>query len=210
MKKFSKWCLCLAVALSGASIQLQAAQTERLLTFALTGFRQDEDALGNPKAIPFRASTRDVLEEIELATGASVTNGILLMVESLDDTNAPIQIVARKGTSDFIVTDLFTFTYGEAVSTDLGTRGTFYAIDQIEFSTLNVDTNGLTLQFQGFTKETQATVTKRLGTTPVEFVTKTFNTIGNGELRFIDSFFGPVKGTVKLGAPKLVPSPATF
>ena len=209
MKSITKWILCFAIASSVASFKLDAAQTERLITFSLTGFRQDEDAFGNPKAVPFRVATRDILEEIQLATGVPVTNGVLVMVESLDDTNAPIQVVARKGTDQFDVTDLFTFIYGESVTTDLGTRGTFYAIDQIGFSSLNVDTNGYEIQFQGFTRESQALVTRRLGTASIPFLARNLTTTGNGELRFLDNvLFGPLKGTIRIGAPKLAATPA--
>jgi hypothetical protein len=216
MKMFNKLILTLA-AISFASFNVEAAQTERAINFALTGFVQTNNLVG-PVVSPFRVTTRDILVEIGLTTGQDFTFGSLLLVESVDDTNIPPKVVARKLTNQldvseffpFMATESFPFQYGEAVATETATRGTFYGIDHFEFSTLAADTNGFALEFQGFSRETLVAVTKFIGTTPVPLISGNLRSDGNGEMRFLDdlgtnSFFGPVKGNIRIGPPKLVP-----
>ncbi|MEO6183804.1 MAG: hypothetical protein ABIP71_12030 [Verrucomicrobiota bacterium] len=211
MKTAHKFLFCLASVLSLTALRTEAAQSERLLTISLSGFFQDQDVFGNDKAFPFRATTKDFLEEISIATGGlDFTNGLLVVIESLTDTNLPSQIVARKGINQVDVTDLFTVENGEDVHTSKYVANsfrsaTFYAIDQFKFETMSVDTNGVSLDMQLFSKETQRVLAKAIGTTRFDVISSTIASDGNGELHSGGALVGPVKGTIKIGAPRFVP-----
>lgn len=211
--------LCFVCAVCAASINIDAAQIERPITFALTGFAQSTNRLGDSKAVPFRFTTKDVLFEIGLATQQDFTGGALIWIESLDDTNAPLRIVVRKGGSEL---DLYgtnvTFNFfdvvgaEEAVVTERFLRGTlkgrtFYAIDQFVFSTLGATNDGRDLTLQGFSKESQAAYTKTLGGTVFTGFSSSLTSDVNGELSDAIGLLGPVKGRIKVGSPKFVPTP---
>ena len=219
MKIITRLLICFACVLCAGSINVSAAQIERPITFALTGFVQSTNRLGDPKAAPFRFTTKDVLVEISLATQQDFTDGALIWIEPLDDTNAPLRIVARKGSSEL---DLYgtnvTFNFfdvvgaEEAVVTERFLRGTlrsrtFYAIDQFVFSTLGATNDGRDLILQGFSKESQAAYTKTLGGTVFTGFSSGLTSDVNGELSDAIGLLGPVKGKIRIGLPKFVPSP---
>jgi hypothetical protein len=217
MKTITKWLLCVAVVLSAAALKLQAAQTERLVTFALTGYVQTNNSIGDPLALAFRATTKEVLEEISLTTGQDFNNGVLLLIESLDDTNAAAQFVARKViarvTNELDVTELFPFSFGDEVATlrysgDTLKNATFYAIDDFAFDTLAVTNAGIVLDLQGFSKQTEIAFTKTVGASTFSGFAANLTSDVNGELRDAIGLIGPVKGKLKIGPPKFVASPS--
>src|SRR3954451_3261154 len=113
MKTAIKFLLCMTCAF-WIPASIHAEQSERTLTFALSGFLQGDDSQGNDKAVPFRYTTKDVLIEIGFFEGGlDLTNGTLLLIDSLTDTNIPTKIVARKGATEVDVTDLFEISQGE-------------------------------------------------------------------------------------------------
>ena len=210
MKTAQKLLFGFATILSLASMQVEAAQSERLLNIALSGFFQDQDLLGNDKAVPFRATTKDFLEEISIATGGDYTNGLLVVVNSIPETNAPAQIFARKGSNQVDVSDLFNIINGDEVHTSRYVTNsfrsaTFYAIDQFKFETMKLDTNGVKLDMQVFTKEMQVVQAKMIGTNHLNVVSASLASDGNGELHDAGGLVGPIKGTIRIGVPKFVP-----
>lgn len=213
MKKTHKILFCLATVLLLTAVRTEAAQSERLITIMLGGFFQDQDLLGNDKASPFRATTKDFLEEISVAKGGlDFTNGVLLIIESITDTNLPSQIVARKGSNQVDVTDFFKVRNGADVHTSKYVTNSFksaifYAIDQFEFETQSADPNGVKLEMQLNSKETQKALVAIIGTNRFNVVSSTIMSDGNGELRsgVHDDLVGPVKGMIKVGIPKFVP-----
>ena len=108
MKTITKLSFCVAVALCVTTLKIQAATSERLLTIALSGFDQFVDQnTGDDVAVPFRLTTKDILARITDATGTNVDGAVLVVIDSLDDTNAMSQIVARTATFQLDVTDFF-------------------------------------------------------------------------------------------------------
>lgn len=209
MKTSIKFLLCIACVL-GVPGKIKAAQSERTITFALSGFLQGDDGFGNDKALPFRYTTKDVLLEIGFFKGMDFTNGTLLLIDSLTDTNAGSKIVARKGFNEVEVTDLFQINQGEEVHSsryiaDVFKSATIYSIDFLEFQTLNTDTNGLALQMQLFGKETQTALSKLVGPDRFNVVSANLAFDGNGEIFDQFGLIGPLKGKVKIGSPKFVP-----
>lgn len=193
--------------------EVRAAQSEQTITFAVKGFIQGQDSRGNDKAIPFRFTTKDVLLEISAFEGGiDLTNGKLVLINSIDDTNAASRIVARKGTTEVDVTDLFVIDQGDEVHTskyvnDVFKNATIYSVDSVEFQTLDLDTNGLALEMQTFTKESQRAVTKKLGPDRFSVVSSSLSFDGNGEIFDQFGLLGPLKGKVKISAPKIVATP---
>jgi hypothetical protein len=222
MKNFSKWFFCTAIGVTATSFQVHAAQIERPMNFALKGFIQRTNLLGDFVASPFRLTTKDILLEIGIATQQDFTGGVLLWIESLDDTNAPARIVARKVlngiTNQLDVADTNGFSFflvepgEEAVITDRFVGATlkssvFYAIDQFQFSTLDVTNDGRELILQGFTKETLSAYTKIVqGNTFAGFASNLSSDV-NGEYRDAIGLLGPVIGKFKIGWPKYVATP---
>jgi hypothetical protein len=213
MKTIIKLGLCVAIAASLSTFKAAAATSERLLTFTLSGFYQT-NGLSGEVAAPFRATTKDIVAELAATLGTNLTNGALLVIDSLDDTNVLTKIVARSKTktetNEVDVTEFFQFDQGEAVATtkyvtNVLKSATFYAIDHFQFSTLGTDTNGFELKFQGLTKESQRASVKPIGVDKREVISSTIKSDGTGEFRFVDVLFGPVKGSVAIGAPKFFP-----
>ena len=196
--------------------KVRAAQSEQTITFALSGFIQGQDSRGNDKALPFRYTTKDVLTEIgAFEGGIDLSNGKLVLINSIDDTNIASRIVVRKGTSEVDVTDLFVIDQGEEVHTsryvnDVFRNATIYSVDSVQFQTLDSDTNGLALELQTFTKESQRAITKKIGSDRLGVVSSSLSFDGNGELFDQFGFLGPLKGKVKIGAPKFVPTPVVI
>ena len=217
MNSITKISFFVAAALCVTAFKIQAATSERLLTIALSGFDQFVDQnTGDDIAVPFRLTTRDVLERITDATGTNVDSAVLIVIDSLDNTNALTQIVARTATFQLDVTDFFPISQGEFVRTvkfaGNNFRGaTYYAIDQFQFSAVTStpgDTNGIDLTLQGFTTETQRVLTKNIGHIRQVVTSSTLKSEGNGELMdFVSTnrFVSPFKGTVKIGAAKFFP-----
>ena len=204
----TKLICCIAIALFLSTFRTQAASAERKLTLTLSGFFQDESGFGDEVAVPFRITTKDVLEEISLATGSNVTDGVLLVIESIGEENSSTRIVARTSTVELDVTEFFKIDQGNDVRTtkysgDALKSATFYAVDQFLFSTLSA--NGVELKLQGFTKETQKTAAKKIGTDQFSVVSTSTKSDGNGELRSFDGSIAPVKGSITVGSPKFVP-----
>ncbi len=208
-----KLTFCLAIGLSFATFKAQAAVSERLLTLTLSGLLQEFDNFGDEIAIPFRVTTRDILEEISIHSGQNVRNGVLVVVDSIDDANATRQIVARRSFNDLggelNVTDLFLIDQGADVRTarysgNALRSATFYAIDLIQFSTL-FESDGITLTFQGFSRENQRVTVQRIGNNRVTVTSSNLTSDGNGELESGNGFIGPVKGNIKIGVPKFFP-----
>ncbi len=203
--------LCLISALCLSALTLQAARSERVLTIAFSGFYQGTNRFGDDLAIPFRSTTKDFLDEISFTTGQNFKGGALLMVESLDDTNAPTQIVARKGTNELEVSEFFQFTKNDNfVFTETFFRGatssqTFYAIDNFFFSTLAADPEGLEVTFKSFSQDTSRFFATRIGGQLYNVVSTSLRTDGVGELSSGGSFTGPIRGYNSIGAPKFYP-----
>lgn len=209
--KTLKLFLCIACAFS-ITARIHAEQSERSLTLKLSGYFQGEDTSGNDKAVPFRFTTKEVLNELSFFTGVDLRGGMLLIIDSITDTNVASQIVVRKGTDQVDVTDLFDIDQGGAVYSsklvaDVLKSATLYSIDFFQFQTLNTDTNGLDLQLQLFSRESQRALVKRIGGNQFDVVSSTLAFDGNGELRDQFGLFAPVKGTVKIGSPKYVATP---
>lgn len=196
---------------------IHAATSERLLTITLTGFDQFvSETTGDDVALPFRATTKDFLFQITDATGINVDGGVLVVIDSLSETNVLTKIVARTAAGDLDVTDFFPISQGQPVQTakfvgnDLRSA-TFYAIDQFQFNSVTEapgDTNGIDFTLQGFTKETQRVINKNIGGVSSAVTTSSLKSDGNGELLdFVSTnvFLSPFKGTVKIGPPKFFP-----
>jgi hypothetical protein len=188
-----------------------------MISFALSGFLQDFDLNDNPKAVPARLTTKGVLEEISYATGQDFTNGVLLLIESLDDINAPSQIVARKVTdgvtNQLDVSDFFDVTFGEAVTSERVsgatlTGATFYAIDHFLLNTLAFTNGGFAVDLQGFSRDTQTAFTKNVGGTTFNGFASKLSSDVNGEVSDSIGLLAPVKGKFMIGAPKFVAGPA--
>jgi hypothetical protein len=216
MKEISKWLLCAAMVAGAVATKVRAAQSEQTITFALSGFIQGKDSRENDKALPFRYTTKDVLTEIGFFEGGiDLTNGKLVLINSIDDTNVASRIVARKGTTEVDVTDLFVIDQGEEVHTsryvsDVFRNATIYSVDSVQFQTLDLDTNGLALEMQTFSKESQHAVTKKIGIDRFSVVSSSLSFDGNGELFDQFGLLGPLKGKVKIGAPKFVATPTVI
>lgn len=214
MKNISQWLLCAALVAGATATQVRAAQSEQTITFALSGFIQGKDSHENDKALPFRYTTKDVLTEIGFFEGGiDLTNGKLVLINSIDDTNVASRIVARKGSTEVDVTDLFVIDQGEEVHTskyvnDVFRNATIYSVDSVQFQTLDSDTNGLALELQTFSKESQRAITKKIGIDRFSVVSSSLSFDGNGELFDQFGLLGPLKGKVKIGAPKFVATPA--
>lgn len=209
MKTAIKFLLCVVSAFALAT-QTRAAQSERTISFALSGFLQGVDSFGNDKALPFRYTTKDVLLEIGFVEGKDFTNGTLLLIDSLTDTNIPSRIVARKGATESDVSDLFQINQGEGIQSsrffgNVFKNATIYSIDFLEFQTLNFDTNGLALQMQLFSKESQVASSRLVGANRFEVISASLAFDGNGEISDQFGLLGPLKGTVRIGLPKFVP-----
>lgn len=195
----------------GFIARIEAAQSERTISFALSGFLQGQDLQGNDKAIPFRYTTKDVLLEIGFFEGGlDFTNGSLLLIDSLTETNVPSRIIARKGTNEVDVSGLFQINQGEGIQssrfvTNTLKSATIYSIDFLEFQTLSFDTNGLALQMQLFAKETQRALIARAGINRFDVISASLAFDGNGEISDQFGLLGPLKGTVRIGLPKFVP-----
>ena len=210
----TKLSLCIAIFTCVTATKLSAATSERLLTFTLSGYFQDfNPRTGDDVAVPFRITTRDILEEISLSTGTNVMGGVLVVVDSLDDTNALTQIYARPSLNQIVgeinVTDLFDIQQSGDVRSTRFSRNvfksaTFYAIDSFLFSTI-VDDVGLELLFQGLSRETQAASTRTIGGFRRSVVSANMKSDGNGELFSGNGFIGPIKGSIKIGPPKFYP-----
>ncbi len=214
MKTIIKLGFCIAIAFCLSTFETHAVTTERLLTFTLSGFFQSRDTFGNELAAPFRSTTKDIVSEIAATVGTNLTNGVLIVVDSIDDTNILTKIIARSKTTtrtnEVDATQFFQFDQGEGVAstkyvTNVLKSATFYAIDHFQFSTLVTDTNGYELSFQGFSKESQLSSVKTIGINKREVISSNVKSDGNGEFRFVDSLFGPVKGSIKIGTPKFIP-----
>ena len=208
MKMITKACCCITFALLLSTSGTEAATAERNLTVTLSGFFQDQSPSGDEAAFPFRITTKDILEEITLATGTNVNGGVLLLIESLDSENGESRIIARSQTTEVGVTDFFEINQGSDVRTtkfagNVFKSAIFYAIDQFTFSTLAE--NGLELKVQGFTKETQSAGLKKIGADKINVVSASTKSDGSGELQSADGFIGPVKGSIALSAPKFFP-----
>jgi len=204
----TKACCCITFALLLSTFGTEAATSERSLSLALSGFFQDETALGDEVTVPFRVTTRDILEEISIATGTNVTDGVLLVIESLDEEGGAARIVARSQTAEVDATDFFELNQGSDVRTtkfsgNTFKSATFSAVDQFVFSTLSV--NGIELKVQTFTQESQRAGVKKVGANQFNVVVTSTKSDGNGELRSSSGFIGPVKGSIKIGSPKFVP-----
>ncbi|MEO6035709.1 MAG: hypothetical protein ABIQ35_10680 [Verrucomicrobiota bacterium] len=152
MKPILQSCCWAAAALLAFSCDLSAATSERLLSITLTGVDQFVDqTTGDDVAIPFRITNRDILARITDATGTNVDNALLVVIDSLDDTNILTQIVARTAFFQVDVTDFFPIDQGESVRTvkyaGNNFRGaTYFAIDHFQFSAVVSspgDTNGI-------------------------------------------------------------------
>ncbi|MEP6662191.1 MAG: hypothetical protein ABJC04_00885 [Verrucomicrobiota bacterium] len=192
---------------SAGLLQAQAVQSERLLSFTMSGFYQGTTIGGAEQAIPFRLNTRDILDEISLTTGQDFSRGLLLIIEDLD-SETPMKIVARNGANQLDVTAYFEIEQGPDVRTTryLASNfasATFYAIDKFLFSTINGE-EGLYLNFQGLTKESQRTGRATINRVRYEVVTSIFCTDGVAELDAGSGFIGPIKGTIRTLAEKFV------
>lgn len=218
MKTISRLSVCVVTALCLTAFTIHAApRSERLLTLTLTGFDQFvNQTTGNDVAVPFRATTKDFLFQITDATGTNVDGGVLVVIDSLDETNGLTKIVARTKVIEVDVTDFFPISQGDFVQTTkfVGNElrsATFYAIDQFQFSSVTEapgDTNGIDLILQGFTKETQRVGNRKIGGVLRSVTSSALRSDGNGELLDYVStnrFLSPFKGTVTIGAPKFFP-----
>lgn len=196
----------LAVAAAISAIPARAASSERAITVTLSGFAQTNSASGD-LAMSFRATTKDLLQEISIATGTNLTTAKLFLVQdSIDDTNSSLRVVAKTSSNSVDVTQFFEFDPGDNfVDTTTATTTIIYAIDSFHFSTSEVDPNGLDLDFQGLSKETQRSALVKIGANKVPALSTSIKTDGIGELRAGGGFVGPLKGSISIGAPKFYP-----
>ncbi|MEO7300899.1 MAG: hypothetical protein ABI042_20220 [Verrucomicrobiota bacterium] len=210
MKTGKTYFVALATLL-GAVLSAHAAQSERIINIALSGYTQSKNPKGDAQAIPFRKTTKDFLEEISLVKSQDFTNGILVMVDHPDDTNSLPQIFARKGATQTDVTDLFTITQADNyVVTSKYPSGAFrsaayYAIDHFRFNSFNADPNGVDLTLKVFSKETQLASSKMISSVKTPVTTTAIRSDGVGEMRSAGVFVAPIKGFVTIGAPKFLP-----
>jgi len=201
------------VCVFGVVAQVNAEQSEQIITLSLSGFYQGQDSLHNDRAVSFRYTTKDLISEIGFFTGRDLSNGTLLLINSISDTNALSRFVVRTKTTEVDVTDLLVINQGNEVHTSKLAAGVFksatlYSIDAFQFNTLDTDTNGLVLDLQLFARESQRATVKKVGGSLFDVVSSTLAFDGNGEINDQYGLLGPVKGTLKIGASKYVESPA--
>ena len=222
MKIFNRLGFLVMVAFSATMFTAEGAQTERSITFALSGFFEDINTDFIPSvtnAVPFRATTKDILNEISDTTGQDFSNGVLLLIESLpQDTNSTSKVVARKKiaigvTNELNVSEFFIVDFGEEVKSLRSSGGflrskTLYANDQFQFSTLGNPNGDIALTLQGFSRQMEVAFRRTISETIFTGLAANLTSDVNGEVFKSTGFVGPVKGRFTIGAPKFVATPA--
>lgn len=212
MKILGRLSFLVIAAFSAIISSAEAAQTERSITFALSGFSQGT----NGNAVPFRVTTKDVLLEISETTGQNFINGVLLLIAPLPQSTN-VLIVARKVTAGITnqldVTDFFSIEYGEELTSSRTVKGlvkskTHYAVDQFQFSTLGDSNGAIALTLQGFSRQMETAFTKTVGANIFSGFGANLGADANGEIFGLDGLIGPVKGKFTIGAPKFVATAA--